>query len=50
LKAEREAINKERKALFDEQRNVIRDITENRKTGRLAINQYSGAMKDKFNT
>jgi uncharacterized coiled-coil DUF342 family protein len=40
----------EKKALFDEQRSIIRDITESKKTGRIAITQYSGAMKEKFVT
>jgi DNA repair ATPase RecN len=50
LKAERETIKLERKNLYDEQRNIIRDLNDSKKTGKLAINQYSGTMKEKFNT
>lgn len=49
LKAQRVTLQDEKKALIDEQRRIIRDITESKKTGRVAITQYSGAMRDKFN-
>ena len=49
LKAEREAMTNERRKLVSEKQNVLKDIAENKKTGRSAISQYSGEIKDKFN-
>ena len=42
-------LNAEKRALFDEQKSLIRDLTESKKTGRNAISQYSGAMREKIN-
>jgi hypothetical protein len=49
LKAEREALINEKKKLVSEKHNVLKDLSENKKTGRSAISQYSGEMKEKFN-
>lgn len=34
---------------MSEKQNVLKDIAENKKTGRSALTQYSGEMKEKFN-
>lgn len=49
LKAQREALTSERRKLVSQKQNVLKDIAENKKTGRSAISQYSGEMKERFN-
>lgn len=48
LKSQRETIKLEKNKLLDEQRALIREFTESKKSGRAVITQYSGVMREKM--